>query len=90
MELVIHPRVLEKHPELSESDIKKAWENSFYQAIRPNSPNIPEYLWLGDDDRGETVEMVGVPTESGWLVYHANTPVSHSVRNEILSRRRRS
>lgn len=27
--------------------------------------------------------MVGVPTEHGWLIYHANTPLSKRVREEV-------
>ena len=33
--------------------------------------------------------MVGVHTEDGWLVYHANTPLSKRTRNEVDRARRR-
>ena len=88
-ELIIHPRVLERHPQLSVEDVRTAWENAYYEALRPDSPNFPEYLWIGEDGSGREIEMVGVPTESGWLVYHANTPLSKRTRAEIDRARRR-
>lgn len=87
--LIVHPRVFAKHPQLSEDDVRTAWENSFYEAIRPDSSNFPEYLWIGEDAQGRTVEMVGTPTENGWLIYHANTPLSGRVLSEMKRNRRR-
>ena len=88
-ELVIHPRVLGRHPQLTEEDVRAAWENAYYEALRPDSPNFPEYLWIGTDPHGRDVEMVGVLTKSGWLIYHANTPLSKRTRGEIENARRR-
>ena len=87
--LTIHPRVFEHHPQLDEEDIRHAWENAFYEALRPDSPNFPEYLWIGADGAGREVEMVGVPTRDGWLIYHANTPPSKRTLNEVRRARRR-
>ena len=42
--LKIHARVFERHPQLTEEDVRTAWENSYYEAFRPDSPNFPEYL----------------------------------------------
>lgn len=83
MKLHVHPRVCERHPQLSEQDVREAWHHAYYEAVRPESPNFPEYLWLGQDNRGRDIEMVGTMTEDGWLIYHANTPVSKRVRDEI-------
>lgn len=89
MSLIIHPRVCERHPQLSDSDIELAWRNSYYEAIRPNSPNYPEYLWIGRDAKGRDIEMVGTLTEDGVLIYHANTPLSARTKREVgLSGRR--
>lgn len=88
-ELIIHPRVLERHPQLSEEDVRTAWQNAYYEALRPDSPNFPECLWIGTDGSGREIEMVGVPTERGWLVYHANTPLSKRTRAEVDRARRR-
>ena len=79
----VHPRVCARHPQLSERDVREAWHHAYYEAVRPESPNFPEYLWLGQDNRGRDIEMAGTMTEDGWLIYHANTPVSKRVRDEI-------
>lgn len=86
-ELVVHSRVVARHPQLSEEDVRTAWQNSYFQALRMGSKNSPEYLWIGVDGKGREVEMVGVPTETGFLIYHANTPLSRRVRDEIKRRR---
>lgn len=84
----IHPRVFKNHPQLSEEDILTAWENAYYEALRPESPNFPEYLWIGQDSKGRDVEMVGTMKVDGWLIYHANTPLSKRVKDEIKKGRR--
>ena len=87
--LEIHPRVFARHPELSKEDVVAAWSNVYYEAVRPESPNFPEYLWIGRDAHQRDIEMVGVRTETGWLVYHANTPLSRRTRVEVEKARRR-
>lgn len=89
MNIVVHPRVCERHPQLSAEDIKYAWKNSFYEGIRPNSPNFPEYLWIGCDAKGRDVEMVGTRTSDGIIIYHANTPLSNRTKREVETSKRR-
>lgn len=88
-ELRVHPRVMQRHPQLTEEDVEWAWSHSHYEALRPNSPNFPEYVWLGRDAKGREIEMAGTMTTEGWLIYHANTPVSKSIANEIAKNERR-
>ena len=85
-ELIIHPRVLEKHPQLTEEDVKAAWENAYYEALRPDSPNFPEYLWIGVDPHGREVEMVGFPLRTGGS-YTMRTPLCPSGRATRSSKR---
>ncbi len=87
--VVVHPRIMRRHPQLTEANVQYAWCASYYEALRPESPHFPEYLRLGMDEGGRELEMVGVPTEEAWLVYHANTPVSKRVRDEIKRNERR-
>ncbi len=86
---IVHPRILSRHPQLQEEDVAYAWQHAHYEALRPNSPNFPEYVWIGVDGNGREVEMVGTLTEQGWLIYHANTPISKRIRNEIKHNERR-
>ena len=84
----IHPRIFLRHPQLNEEDIRTAWRNSYYEALRADSQNYPEYLWIGVDSKGRDVEMVGTLTDDGWLIYHANTPLSRRARLEVEKARR--
>ena len=47
--LEIHPRIFLRHPQLNEEDIRTALRNSYYEALRADSQNYPEYLWIGAD-----------------------------------------
>ena len=51
----IHPRIFLRHPQLNEEDIRTAWRNSYYEALRADSQNYPEYLWIGVDSKGRDV-----------------------------------
>ena len=72
-----------------EEDVRTAWENIYYEALRPDSPNFPEHLWIGTDSKGRKIEMAGVPIMDGWLIYHANSPLSKRTRDEVERARRR-
>lgn len=78
--VIVHPRVCQRHPELTPQDVTWAWEHFLYAAVR--IPGERE-LRTGFDQRGRGMEMVGVLTENGWLVYHAMIPPSKKTRLEI-------
>lgn len=88
MDIQIHGRVFRRHPNLSEEDIRFAWEHSYFEALRPDSPNFPEYVWVGFDASGREIEMVGVLTTTGYLIYHANTPVSNRIKRGMRQQRK--
>lgn len=89
MSLVVHPRIHDRHPEIDEEDVREAWSSRYYEALREDSPNFPEYLWIGRDGKGRELEMVGTMTADGWLVYHACTPLSRRTRIEVKRSERR-
>ena len=81
MNISIHPRVFVRHPELTDEDVRVAWENSVDKTLRVDSPNFPEYVCTG---------YVGVMTREGWIVYHAMTPPSKKTLKEISDAKRRA
>ena len=90
MNIIAHPRIVLRHPELSEDDVKHAWENAIESALRIDSPNFPEYIRIGLDEKGRLIEVVGTQAEDGWLIYHAMTPPSKKTMSEIEKAKRRS
>lgn len=75
----VHPNAL-KHG-LSANEVRLAWENYLIGAVR-----VPGELEVrvGVDSVGRQVEMVGSLLSGGeWLVYHAMTPPTKKVLNEI-------
>ncbi|WP_101722346.1 hypothetical protein [Eggerthella timonensis] len=77
----VHPRVMERHPDLSEADVLAAWEGCERWAQRRASNAS---VAVGFDARGRFVEMVAARSPDGdWLIYHAMTPPSKKVLAEV-------
>jgi len=82
-DVIVHPRVCERHPELSEQDVLAAWQSCLRARIRlDKSPN--EYIAVGADGNGRLVEMAVKSLPDGsWLIYHAMTPPSKKTLSEL-------
>ena len=87
-ELIIHERMLERHPELTKEGVKIAWETALVSTPRiMKDPN--EYVALGFDNNGRLLEVVAIRLENGdWLIFHAMTPPSDKTFNELGVERR--
>lgn len=82
----VHPRVAERHPDLSEADVLEAWAGCERWAPRLASN---DGVAVGFDARGRFVEMVATRSPDGdWLIYHAMTPPSKKVLAEVRLRGR--
>lgn len=76
--VVVHPHA-RKHG-LDDAEIRYAWNNYAESATRTkNSTEVR----VGFTPDGREVEMLGTLTKDGWLVFHANSPVTKRVINEI-------
>ena len=90
MPVIVHPRIMERHPAISEEDVLFAWQHAAQTALRTESPNFPEVLSVGCDSRGRLLEMVGTLIVDGWLIYHAMTPPSKKTLTELERAKRKS
>lgn len=80
--VIVHPRIVECHPELTENDVREAWENYVRMMMREETEEY--YVAVGFDLKGRAVEMVAVETiEGNWYIYHAMTPPSTKVLHEL-------
>ena len=83
---IIHSRVMRRHSNLRECEVAFAWEGYLCSAIRiPGEREVR----LGFDQHGRLIEMVGVHTNDGWLVFHAMTPPSNKTIEEMQRAKRR-
>ncbi|WP_218957615.1 hypothetical protein [Actinomyces faecalis] len=78
--LVVHPRISERHPEISEDDVRAAWEHAYLSACRPG-----ESVWvvLGHDMRGREVEILIDVRPACLVAFHAMTPPTRKIRSEL-------
>ncbi len=88
MHIDVHPRIEQRHPELKPDDVIYAWQNWAVDGTRTEKKDAPRTLRIGYDRRGREIEMIGVQTDRGWLVYHAMTPPSKKTITELEHLRR--
>ncbi|MEG2200618.1 MAG: hypothetical protein RRX94_00285 [Raoultibacter sp.] len=82
-EIVVHPRVFERHPEITEKDVLTAW-SGFVRMIPRLDRNPNEYIAIGFDGAGRLLEMIGRRTAQGVvIVYHAMTPPTQKAMVEL-------
>ncbi len=69
--VAVHPRVAQRHPEISDKDAVSAWRNAI--AIQNRTYTPPDiYAAAGSDDKGRMLELLAVELDDGtMLIYHA-------------------
>lgn len=69
---------------LSKQEIEHVWRNAFEWIRRDRDDGKTEYVLVGVDYRGRLVELIARSTgDDGYIVFHANTPLSRRVREEL-------
>lgn len=71
-EPIIHPRIHERHPQISEHDVLDAWHGALLSA--PRMDGSGSWITVGMDSNGRLLEMVSINRHGRWLIYHAMTP----------------
>lgn len=73
-EVLVHPCITERHPELSAQDVLDAWAGCM-RAIPRLDGEVMEYIAIGPDRHGRLVEVIARDIGRGtWLIYHAFAP----------------
>ena len=81
--IIVHERIMRKHPDISESDVIYAWENTVRYVQRRRQGTDP-FVAVGPDKQGRMIEMVGTCLSNGdWLIYHAMRPPSNNTLKEL-------
>ena len=57
MDVIVHKRIMERHPELTEQDVLDAWDNAFTYAARTHCAHPFETMALGYDGKSRLIEM---------------------------------
>lgn len=77
--VVIHPRVMERHPELTEEDVREAWLGY----VRMTRREGDQVIALGFDGKGRAIELVAKELDGDYLIYHAMTPPTVNALREL-------
>lgn len=72
---------------LNEEQIRYAWRNFIAKKYR-GSPNEGQIVALGNDQQGKLMQIVAAQKPYGILIYHAMTPPTKKVLNELGMLRR--
>ncbi len=85
MRVQVHPRVTQRHPEITNEDVVVAFEGTLRSRARDTHP--VQWVGVGTDANGRLLEYIAVEDEpDGWLVFHA-MPATTKVLIEIGLRR---
>ncbi|MDQ1074786.1 hypothetical protein [Microbacterium sp. SORGH_AS_0969] len=77
----MHERVTLRHPEVTEDDVRTAFESSLRVRARDTHP--VHWVGVGTDAAGRLIEYIAVEDEpDGWLIFHA-MPATKSVLKEV-------
>lgn len=86
-ELEIHRNAL-KH--LSRDDVIAAWNAVVKHVKRESDDEPPRWLCIGWLPNGNSVELIAVENERGWLIIHAFSPVRPKFAREVRNTERRA
>lgn len=77
----VHPRISERHPEVSEADVMAAMRSM----IRYKQRASGEWIAVGTDSRSRLVELVYIydADDDYFFVYHGMTPPSSKTLREL-------
>lgn len=77
----IHPRIAQRHPEITSQDVSDAMRSMVHYAQRDSG----EWVAVGFDNKGRFIELVYVYSNEldSFLVYHAMTPPSAKTLREL-------
>lgn len=68
--VVVHGRIMRRHPEVTEADVLAAWRNRVSWSYRPGTDPL-RYLAVGYDDGDRLLEMCAVFDSDHWIIFHA-------------------
>lgn len=85
MRVIVHERVLKRHPDLSAEDVMCAWRNAFAMQERSGGGLYGTVLvGIGADNRGRLLELVAQVRDDGIAeVFHSMTPPSRKLMAEL-------
>ena len=79
----VHPRVFERHPDLTAEEVFSAWEGTM-RCVEGARSAFDETVAVGISSGGRILEMVGVFQQDGsWLIYHAMCPPTARTLREV-------
>lgn len=81
--IIVHGRIMERHPDISPDDVAHAWGSRIATGFREKD-HLDHSVVVGFDAHGRMLEMVGTRTKEGpVLVFHAMTPPTHKTLEEV-------
>ncbi|MDR3070369.1 MAG: hypothetical protein LBU38_05085 [Propionibacteriaceae bacterium] len=79
----VHPRVNQRHPEVTDADVLAAWANAI-AFVRRETDEKDFYVAVGSDSKGRLIEVVASrETDGQLLVFHAMTPPTRKTLTEL-------
>ncbi|WEV59311.1 hypothetical protein OZX67_01715 [Bifidobacterium sp. ESL0728] len=79
---IIHPRIHERHPDITDDDVKAAWYSLMDFSRRKRSIN--RWIAVGLDGKGRSMELIfSMNSDGRWVIFHAYTPPTKGILKEL-------
>lgn len=81
-EVIVHPRIHRKHPDILEEDVLYAWNHIIKWIYRFGKEPV-DIVAIGVDSKSRLMELIAVEDDDGFLIYHAVVPATDNIIREI-------
>lgn len=84
MQVQVLPRVHERHPDITEQQVRHAWSHIIKSRRRNMVFDPTQYMAIGTDQQGRALEMLAFidAQRQEWVIYHA-MPASRKAMREL-------
>ena len=80
----VHPRVHDRHPNVSDDDAIHAWRNAIVIKLFDTDESGERLRAVGPDQKGRMLEMTAVELANGDVfIFHAMTPPAKKTYKEL-------
>ena len=87
MRIVVHPRVFQAHPDVSQEDVEAAISGTLRSQSRLGTDTL-EYVGVGPDCSGRLLQWVAIRLDGvdSWFVFHAMRATTKVLRELGMTR----
>lgn len=81
-EVIVHPRIHRKHPNITDEEVLFAWEH-IIKWVHKLDTELADIVAIGVDSKARLMELIAVEDNDGYMIYHAFVPATDNIIREV-------